>query len=64
MLKWYEETVPDSDVVISRRVRLARNLENYKFSPLLEEQDAVRLVEEVKSITSALSEQDHRKYYA
>ena len=64
MLKWYEETVPDGDVVISSRVRLARNLENYKFSPLLEEKDAARLVEEVKSITPILAEQDHRKYYA
>lgn len=64
MLKWYEENVPDSDVVISSRVRLARNLEDFKFSPLLEEQDAVKLVEKVKSITPILSEKDNRKYYA
>ena len=35
MLKWYEQIVPDGDVVISSRVRLARNLEDYRFSPLL-----------------------------
>lgn len=64
MLKWYEQTVPDGDVVISSRVRLARNLEDYKFSPLLEEEDAVKLVDEVKSITSSLAEQDNRKYYS
>ena len=31
MLKWYEQIVPDGDVVISSRVRLARNLEDYRF---------------------------------
>lgn len=64
MLKWYEQTVPDGDVVISSRVRLARNLEDYKFSPLLEEQDAVKLVDEVKAITPSLIEKDNRKYYS
>ena len=64
MLKWYEQIVPDGDVVISSRVRLARNLEGYKFSPLLKESEAVKLVDEVKSITSSLAEQDNRKYYS
>lgn len=64
MLKWYEQSVPDGDVVISSRVRLARNLEGYKFSPLLKESEAVKLVDEVKGITSALAEQDNRKYYS
>jgi protein arginine kinase len=64
MLKWYEQIVPDGDVVISSRVRLARNLEDYRFSPLLKEEEAVKLVEEVKSITSMLTDQDNRKYYS
>ena len=64
MLKWYEQIVPDGDVVISSRVRLARNLEGYMFSPLLKEEDAVKLVDEVKGITRTLEEQDHRKYYS
>jgi protein arginine kinase len=64
MLKWYEENVPDGDVVISSRVRLARNIEDYKFSPLLDEDEAVKLVEQVKGITSTLAEEDHRKYYS
>ncbi|NLO09290.1 MAG: protein arginine kinase [Clostridiales bacterium] len=64
MLKWYEENVPDGDVVISSRVRLARNLEDYKFSPLLDEGEAVKLVDQVKGITSTLAEEDHRKYYS
>lgn len=64
MLKWYEQIVPDGDVVISSRVRLARNLEDYMFSPLLEEDEAIKLVDQVKGITSALEEEDHRRYYS
>lgn len=64
MLKWYEQIVPDGDVVISSRIRLARNLVNYKFSPLLTELEANKLVEEVKSLTTSLAEQDKRKYYS
>lgn len=64
MLKWYEQNVPDNDVVISSRVRLARNLESYPFSGKLNEDQAVTLVNEVKQITPSLSEEDSRKYYA
>lgn len=64
MLKWYEQVVPDSDVVISSRVRLARNLATYPFSSKIEESQAVSLVDEVKKITPALSEKENRKFYA
>lgn len=64
MLKWYEQMAPDSDVVISSRVRLARNLETFPFSSKITEEQAVDLVNEVKGITSELSEQDHRKFYS
>ncbi|NLP34633.1 MAG: protein arginine kinase [Clostridiales bacterium] len=64
MLKWYEQNVPDSDVVISSRIRLARNLESYPFSVKLQEDQAVKLVNEVKNLTPLLSEKDSRTYYA
>ena len=64
MLKWYEQIIADGDVVISSRIRLARNLVDYKFSPLLTELEAYKLVEEVKSLTKSLAEQDERKYYS
>jgi protein arginine kinase len=64
MLKWYEQIVPDSDVVISSRVRLARNLENYPFSSKITEEQADSLVNEVKGITAPLTEQDKRKFYS
>ncbi len=64
MLKWYEQIVPDSDVVISSRIRLARNLEGYPFSAKMEEEQAIPLVNEVKNITVSLAEKDKRKYYS
>lgn len=64
MLKWYEQMAPDNDVVISSRVRLARNLETYPFSAKITEEQAVALVNEVKDITNLLTEQDNRKFYS
>jgi protein arginine kinase len=64
MLKWYEQNATDSDVVISSRVRLARNLENYPFSSKLNEEQAVSLVNEAKGITNDLSEKGNRKFYS
>ncbi len=64
MLKWYEQMVPDNDVVISSRIRLARNLVTYPFSSKITEEQAVTLVNEVKGITSTLIEQEQRKFYA
>jgi protein arginine kinase len=64
MPKWYEQLAPDSDVVISSRVRLARNLENYPFSSRITEEQAVSLVNEVKAITGDLTEKDHRRFYS
>ena len=64
MLKWYEQLAPDNDVVISSRVRLARNLENYPFSSKLTEEQAISLVDDVKVITNTLSEKNNRRYYS
>ncbi|MDF2486003.1 MAG: putative ATP:guanido phosphotransferase Hore [Herbinix sp.] len=64
MLKWYEQIAPDNDVVISSRVRLARNLETFPFSSKIDEEQASALVSEVKQIAVALSEKENRRYYA
>ncbi len=64
MLKWYEQIPLDSDVVISSRVRLARNLGTYPFSSKIDEEQATAMVDEVKKIANSLSEQDNRRYYA
>ena len=40
MMRWYEEVKNDPSNVISSRVRLARNWEEYKFPARLEETEA------------------------
>ena len=64
MLKWYEQIVPDSDVVISSRIRLARNLADYPFSFKITENQAAGLVDKVKKITSSLAEKEKKEFYA
>lgn len=48
MPKWYEEQGEYNDVVISSRVRLARNLKKYPFSPKLGGTLAAQMIEEIK----------------
>ena len=47
MSKWYDENGPESDVVVSSRIRLARNFSDYKFASRIEEEDAKALVNSV-----------------
>ncbi len=64
MLKWYEQNAADGDVVISSRVRLARNLTNYPFSLKIADKQAEELVEEIKGMTSDLNEGTNKKHYS
>lgn len=50
MLKWYEEKGNCSDVVISTKVRLSRNLKKYPFSTKINDNEAKHLVEEVTKV--------------
>ena len=47
MNKWYERSGSNEDVVISSRIRLARNFADYNFPLKLEQDDAVRMVNSV-----------------
>ena len=47
MLRWFEESGNNSDVVISSRVRLARNINGYNFSYKMSDTDAKMLVKNV-----------------
>lgn len=49
MLRWFEENGRDSDVVISSRVRLARNTRDYNFSLKLTDSDARKMVDSLKT---------------
>lgn len=47
MLRWFEQTGENSDVVLSSRVRLARNLTDYRFSYKMDEAEAGQLLRQV-----------------
>ncbi len=47
---WQTESTTDSDVVVSTRVRLARNLKDYPFSPRLDETGAKEIIEKVRTV--------------
>ena len=49
MDKWYIEKGPDSDVVLSSRVRLARNIKNYPFPHKSTVEDQKKIVDETKN---------------
>ncbi len=48
-MMWYEMTGRDSDVVVSSRVRLARNLVDYPFGDRLNAPSAKEIIEKVKN---------------
>ena len=57
MIKWYEKPQVDDSVIMSSRVRLARNLAGYPFPSKLTGTDAAKAMEEVK--ISILNTNDH-----
>lgn len=62
MLKWYEETGSNNDVVISSRIRLARNLSEYPFPSKLNQDGAKEMVTDLKKKLSEFMKKDEREY--
>ena len=56
MLRWFEQNGPEGDVVISSRVRLARNLKDYNFSLKLDTPDAHKMIGEAAQKLRVLPE--------
>lgn len=50
MSVWYIEKGPESDVVISSRIRLARNLKEYPFPSKMNREDEVKIIKLVKDV--------------
>lgn len=48
MIKWYEKTGPEGDVVVSSRIRLARNLRSYPFPVKMNASQRAKVEQEVK----------------
>lgn len=53
-MNWYLQNGKNSDVVISSRVRLARNIKKYPFSVKCSKTDFDKILEEIKEITPSL----------
>jgi protein arginine kinase len=47
-MKWYLETGPEGDVVVSTRVRLARNIAEFPFIPRITEEQSQSVIKNVK----------------
>ena len=54
MLNWYLQNGKDSDVVISSRVRLARNLDEIPFPTKFSKEQAEEVLEKMKEVTPSL----------
>ena len=53
-LNWYLENGKDSDIVISSRIRLARNIKEFPFKIKMTKEDKNKLLEKVKFITPSI----------
>jgi protein arginine kinase len=49
-MEWYLESGPESDVVFSSRVRLARNLKNYPFPARMDEILSHKMIDDIREV--------------
>lgn len=63
MNKWYEKK-PEESIVISSRVRLARNLAEYHFAGKMKDKECEALARRVRGMAAALEGKDGMKYYS
>ena len=62
MNKWYNKTGPQGDVVISTRIRFARNLNSFPFPCKLSEKQKVEVINLVKNVISEDEIEKELKY--
>lgn len=63
MKKWYEEQSVDNDIVISSRIRLARNIKGFYFQERMNRESAIQLVNKVTGLTKDLELKENQKFY-
>ena len=62
-MKWIEETGNDEDIVVSTRLRLARNIGKYKFPDLISADEAEFLTEDILNVMKDKQEEKSYKFY-
>ncbi|WP_050613604.1 protein arginine kinase [Bacillus testis] len=55
---WMDETGPETDIVLSSRIRLARNLNDHLFPTILKQEEANEIIEEVEQHLSRLRDEE------
>lgn len=50
MVNWYLQSGKESDIVVSSRIRLARNLNNYAFTSKYKNKDALKIIEKLEEV--------------
>ena len=50
MLNWYLQSGKESDVVVSTRVRFARNIKEFPFTTKYKKEDAINIINELKNV--------------
>jgi protein arginine kinase len=55
-LSWYASDGPDNDIIISSRVRLARNLKDYTFPIIMKDDERKAVLENVREVLMSKSE--------
>lgn len=53
-MNWYLESGKDSDVIVSSRIRLARNIKEFPFQLKMTKEDKEKLIEKVKFISPSI----------
>lgn len=53
-MNWYLETGKDSDIIISSRIRLARNIKDFPFKIKMSKEDKNKLLEKIKFVTPSI----------
>lgn len=61
MMKWFEKAGSEQDVVMSTRIRLARNLSNYPFVGSMDPKQKEEVIEKVKEAVALVSLPEEKK---
>ena len=62
MKKWFEEPGKEEDVVVSTRIRIARNLKNYRFPQRMNIEESEKLTQEVLNSLKSLPQNNNYKF--
>lgn len=62
MTTWFEGSGIEEDVVVSTRVRIARNLDNYRFPQRMSIEESEKLTQEVLNAMKNISNNHNYKF--